>query len=129
MFWYLGLREESAEPIEKLPRKEIEIESDLFRLTKRPEQITEEEVTYYKEQELCLVCKNRVGGFNIFICENCRALYCENCARALIGIENACWVCNEPIDKSKPSKTFEKEEELDIEISEKTKTNINTKDN
>ncbi len=129
LFWYLGLREESAEPIEKRPRKEIKIESDLFRLTKRPEQITEEEVTYYKEQELCLVCKNKVGGFNIFICENCRALYCEKCARALIGLENACWVCGEPIDKSKPSKTFEKEEELDIEISEKTKTNIKTKDN
>ena len=42
------------------------------------------------------------------------------CAYALTNLENACWVCNNPFDDSKPSKPFEKaEEEIDIEISEK----------
>jgi len=39
-------------------------------------------------------------------------MYCEKCARALIDSENACWVCNLPMDKSKPSKPFKIEEEV-----------------
>ncbi|MFX1307766.1 MAG: hypothetical protein ACFFDG_13220, partial [Promethearchaeota archaeon] len=53
------------------------------------------------------------GGFNTYICTGCDALYCENCARALSNAENACWVCNEPIDKSKPSKPFKLTEEFE----------------
>ena len=84
----------------------MKIEESLFRLTKRPAQITEEEVTYYKEQKICMICKGKVSGFNIFLCPNCETIYHEECARALGDAENACWVCNKPIDKSKPSKPF-----------------------
>ena len=29
---------------------------------------------------------------------------CKKCAQALANIDNVCWVCDEPIDKSKPVK-------------------------
>jgi predicted amidophosphoribosyltransferase len=41
---------------------------------------------------------------------NCDTLYCEKCARALTDIENVCWVCNTPIDITKPIKPYKKEE-------------------
>lgn len=110
-FFYLGLREEPEMREKKEKKKELKIEESLFRLTKRPSQITEEEVTYYREQKVCLVCKTNVGGFNNYICTKCDALYCENCARALTDLENACWACNEPIDKTKPTKPFKLSEE------------------
>jgi hypothetical protein len=104
IFAYLGLREEPEKIKIKPAEKEIKIEDSLFRIRKRPAQITEEEVTYYKEQKICLVCKGEVGGFNNYICTGCDVLYCENCARALTKLDNVCWVCDEPIDKSKPIK-------------------------
>ena len=108
-FWYLGLREE---PEKRIPaKKEVKIKDSLFRITKRPDNITEEEVTYHKEQKICLVCKGSVGGFNTYICTKCDALYCENCARALSDLENACWACNEPLDKTKPTTPFKLSEE------------------
>ncbi|MFX0105992.1 MAG: PHD finger domain-containing protein [Candidatus Hodarchaeota archaeon] len=110
IFAYLGLREEPEKIKVKPAEKEIKIEDSIFRIRKRPAQITEEEVTYYKEQKICLICKGAVGGFNTYICTGCDALYHEDCARALSGMENACWACNEPIDKSKPSKSFKIEE-------------------
>ncbi len=122
IFAYLGLREEPEKIKIKPTEKEIKIEDSLFRIRKRPAQITEEEVTYYREQKICLVCKGGVGGFNTYICTGCDALYCENCARTLSIMENACWVCNEPIDKSKPSKPFKIEEvEASFKKPEKTK--------
>jgi len=106
-FFYLGLREEPEQKEKKEKKKELKIEDSLFRLSKRPAQITEEEVTYYKEQKICMICKGKVSGFNIFLCPNCETIYHEECARALSDAENACWVCNDPIDKSKPSKPFD----------------------
>ncbi|UCD01408.1 MAG: hypothetical protein JSV23_11120 [Promethearchaeota archaeon] len=41
---------------------------------------------------------------------DCDTLYHKGCARALSTMENAFWACNEPIDKSKPSKPFKVEE-------------------
>ena len=72
------------------------------------------------------MCKGKVGGFNIYICTKCDALYCGTCARALIQIENSCWACNEAIDKSKPVKQIESEEEViklieSVEIEKKSK--------
>ena len=105
-FFYFGLREEPIK-IEGISTiKEVKVEDSLFRITKRPARITEEEITYYREQKICLVCKGKAGGFNTYICTECDALYHEDCARALSNMENACWACNEPIDKSKPSKPF-----------------------
>ncbi|MFW9938707.1 MAG: hypothetical protein ACFFD5_13750 [Candidatus Thorarchaeota archaeon] len=120
LFAYLGLREEPEKIKIKPKEKEIKIEDSIFRIAKRPAQITEQEVTYYKEQKICLVCKSKVGGFNAYICTGCDALYCENCARALSTVENACWACNEPIDKSRPSKPF-KIEGTEAEVKDKIK--------
>ena len=72
--------------------------------TKPPSQ---KEITYYRERKICLVCKGKVTGFNTFICPTCEALYCENCARALTLLENACWVCKGPIDSTKQVYPFE----------------------
>ncbi len=95
--------------------KHIRFKESLFRITSRPSQITEEEVTISKEKKICLVCKNKVSRLN-YICPECDALYCVNCSNALGNAENACWVCNEPFDESKPSKSF-KDEMEDIKIS------------
>jgi len=118
-FWvlYLGLREESTEPKRKRPKKEIKVESSLFRLTTRPTQITEEEVTFHREKKICLVCKGKVGGFNTYICTSCNVLYCETCAKTLANLENMCWVCDSAIDPSKPVKPYEKEEGEEIKVS------------
>ncbi|MCK4384242.1 MAG: hypothetical protein KAW66_13165, partial [Candidatus Lokiarchaeota archaeon] len=53
--WYLGLREEDVKIRDK-PKKDVAIEEGLFRLTKRPDNITEEEVTFHREKKICLVC-------------------------------------------------------------------------
>ena len=123
ILWYYGLREE-PEKIKKIePKKEVKVEESLFRISKRPEHITEEEIMFHKEQEICLVCKGNVGGFS-FICIDCGTFYCQNCANSLINLENVCWVCNTPIDPSKPSKPYEKEdEEPKLKISEEIQKN------
>jgi hypothetical protein len=85
-------------------------------LLSRPPKITEEEVKFYREQTICLVCKGKLGRFDVYLCPDCGGLYCKNCALALAQIENVCWVCDEPIDESKPIKlTDEKEKETLIE--------------
>ena len=118
-FMYLGLREE-PEKIKKTPtKKEVKVEGDLFRISKRPDQITEEEVSISKEKKICLVCKGKAIGMT-YICTECEAFYCVKCAQAISNLENSCWACDAPIDESKPVKPFKKEEEIEeIEISEK----------
>jgi len=110
LFSYLGLRKE-PEKRKKKVKEEVKVKDSFFRITQRPDQITEEEVTYYREQKICLICKGNVGGFNTFICMNCEALYHQDCARTLSDLENACWVCNQPIDETKPTKPFKIVEE------------------
>jgi len=112
-FSYLGLRKE-PEKRKKKVKEEVKITDSFFRIIQRPDQITEEEVTYYREQKICLICKGKVAGFNIFLCPNCEALYHEDCARTLSDLENACWVCNQPIDETKPTKPFKIVEEKKI---------------
>lgn len=111
--WYIGLREVQVEPKEK-PKKEIKVEEGLFRLIQRPDNITEEEISISKEKKICLVCKGKATGMT-FICTECEAFYCVNCAQAISNLENMCWACNAPIDPSKPSKRKLSEEELKIE--------------
>ncbi|UCD00707.1 MAG: tetratricopeptide repeat protein [Promethearchaeota archaeon] len=65
-------------------------------------QTVEEKVTVHKEKKSCLVCKGEVERFNIYICPKCNSIYCNNCAQTLTTLENACWVCNAPIDSLKP---------------------------
>ena len=117
IFFYFGIREEPEKKERIKPKKEVKVKGDLFRISKRPDQITEEEVSISKEKKICLVCKGRVRHFNVYICD-CDTFYCAKCARALIVLENMCWACSGPIDKSKPIKPYKREEE-EIEISEK----------
>lgn len=118
-FWimYLGLREEPEKPQEPI-KKEVKVEGGLIRLTKRPDHITEEEVTFHKEKKICLVCKGNVGRY-MFMCPECDTLYCDNCAKTLSDLENICWVCETPFDASKPIKTVQEKEEIEIEKTEK----------
>jgi hypothetical protein len=112
---YLGLRAEPEDRKKKVKKKIIAKDS-LFRIIERPEQITDEEVSYYREQKICLMCKGKVGGFNTYICMNCEALYHQDCARTLSDLENACWVCNEPIDKTKATQPFQLVEEKEVGV-------------
>lgn len=104
-FFYFGLREEPEKIQEISPQ--VEIEDGLFRIRRRPAHITEDEVSISKEKKICLICKNQVSGYNIFICPSCDTFYCQNCAHSLEDQENVCWVCNKPINNSKPSKPYE----------------------
>ena len=54
-----------------------------------------------------MVCKGKVRKFGVFICD-CGAFYCDECAKAIIGLENACWACYGAIDDSKPVKLPDK---------------------
>jgi len=121
---YLGLREEQEKPQEAV-KKKIKVESDLFRISKRSDVITEEEVTFHKEKKICLVCKGKLSR-SLYLCPKCDALYCDNCAHALANLENTCWVCNTPIAPTKPSKPYEKEEKgiIQLDISEKEKKRL-----
>jgi hypothetical protein len=117
--WYVGLRETSAEKKPK-PKKEIKIEEGLFRLIQRPDNITEEEITISKEKKICLVCKGEAIGLT-FICTECEAFYCVNCSQAISNLENRCWVCNAPIDPSKPVKEMKVDEDLEIDAKKRNK--------
>ena len=77
----------------------------------KPDFIDDEELTLYKERKICLVCKGDATGFEVYVCTDCGVLYCLKCAKALSNLENICWACNTPIDKSKPIKPLEKAEE------------------
>ncbi|MBD3255916.1 MAG: hypothetical protein GF383_12540 [Candidatus Lokiarchaeota archaeon] len=121
ILWYIGLREASEQPDKKKKiKKEIKIEQGLFRITERPNYLSEEEVTYYKERKICLVCKGKVAGIN-YICPKCDTLYCMKCVELLTDRENACWVCNKPFDESKPSKPHDLIEE---KVEEKKKYKV-----
>ncbi len=70
------------------------------------ERVSEGEVTVYKGSQTCLVCKGGAEGYNVFICPNCKTIYCKTCAEAVTDLENQCWSCNSPIDASKPVKPY-----------------------
>jgi len=70
-------------------------------------QVKKEKITIHKEQRICLICRGEVSGYT-YTC-SCNSIYCENCARALTDLENACWVCNVPLDVTKPSKPYKEE--------------------
>ncbi|MFX1457416.1 MAG: hypothetical protein ACFFDB_18775 [Promethearchaeota archaeon] len=112
-FFYFGLREAPAEKeIKPRVKKELQVRESLFRLYER-QAFTEAEVTFHREKKICLVCKRDLERLN-YICPKCNALYCNNCSEELSNLENACWVCNEPFDESKPTKPF-KEIKIDEE--------------
>ena len=75
-------------------------------------QITEDDFTIHKERKICLVCRGDIKGY-MYACE-CNANYCESCAQALTKLENVCWACDAPMDKTKPVKHYEEEEISEI---------------
>jgi hypothetical protein len=93
----------------KLARLNEQIEEIVEKRAMLPIFITEEKVAISKETKICLVCRGEVLRFT-YICE-CGAIYCDKCARAVSNLENVCWVCDAPIDYSKPVKPKEEETE------------------
>ncbi|GAH31877.1 unnamed protein product, partial [marine sediment metagenome] len=118
--WYLGLKEEVVTEREeiKFKREKRVILRDMDArisfiesLSKsRPMEISPEEISLYHEQGICIVCKGKLGRFNVFTCPKCDVFYCKKCVEALTNLENACWVCNAPLDESKPTKPYKKVE-------------------
>ncbi len=94
---------------------------DILRAFTRPKKVTEEEIMVSKEKRICVVCKGKLER-NMYICPDCNTFYCNKCSDSLADLENACWVCDTPFDKSKPVTPFKKErekEKAEIEVSEK----------
>ena len=91
--------------------KPMEDQKGILQMLIKPQRITEEEITFHKEQKICLVCKTKVSRV-IFLCPSCAALYCIKCSEALSNLENHCWVCEAAIDETKAVKLPEKELEL-----------------
>ena len=116
------LKEEDAPMTDRMELARLD-EKIIKMIQKRPVltvQVSEEKITISKEKKICLVCRGEVLRFS-YICE-CGAIYCENCARAITNIENVCWVCDVPIDYSKPVKPFKEEEErVKVEVRPKKK--------
>jgi len=110
-----------------IPSEDKEFHPDILSMFVRPQRLTEEEVTVAKEKKICLICKNKVSRFDIYICPECDTLYCENCAKTLSDLENICWVCETPFDASKPIKTGQEKEEIEIKDSEMSQKKRNEK--
>jgi len=77
----------------KTPKSLMEDEKkelrDFIRAFSKPQKITEEEVQFYKQKKICLVCKSHISRIN-YVCPECDALYCIKCSNALSNLENAC---------------------------------------
>jgi hypothetical protein len=111
---YIGLYEKPVKA--KLPKKKIEVDAPEVTLIEtliqnRPVDISEEEISIYKEKKICLVCKNRVSKLT-YICPGCESFYCVKCSQALMEVENECWACGTLFDESKP---ILKPEEIKVE--------------
>ena len=125
LWMYLGVREEPEKKV--VAKKEVKIEGGLFRISRtRPEELTEEEISISKEKKICLVCKGKVSR-TVYVCPECDAFYCDNCSKALVNLENACWACNFPIDESKPVKPYKKDDKEGLKILEKKSDKIKGK--
>ena len=114
--FYFGIKEEPVESSKKEIKKS-EFEGPKISLvtslsSSRPEDLSEQDLLYFREQTLCTVCRTSMTGFSsIYICPECRTLYCEKCAKELIQIDNMCWGCSGPIDDSIPIKPIKQEDE------------------
>ncbi|MEE9377743.1 MAG: hypothetical protein V3V33_06870 [Candidatus Lokiarchaeia archaeon] len=125
---YLILRDIKSNIILEREKSKNLKHPDILEMFIKPTKFTEEEVSISKEKKICLVCKGKISGYNLYICSNCETFYCEKCARILENMENACWVCNTPFDDSKPSKPFKKEEEDEVEVEEKLQKELKSKE-
>ena len=104
------LKSKEIEILRETHRKRDKLQDFMKHITHmKPKKLTEEEITFYREEKICLVCKDKTSRF-IYICPTCEAIYCVKCSTALSSLENACWVCNTAFDESKPVKPFKIEE-------------------
>ncbi len=115
--FYFGIREEKVEiSTSKIEKSEFEGPKISLLTTlesySRPDDLSDQDIQYFREQTLCIICKAKMLGFNdVFICPQCKSIYCEKCAQELIKLENMCWVCSGPIDDSKPISPIKQEDE------------------
>jgi len=116
IIYFLVIKNIRSEIISDCREAEKGVKSQVLGIFTRPQKVTEEEVTFHREQKICLVCKGKLLR-SIYLCPECDALYCIKCSDALCTMENVCWSCYTPIDPAKPVKLKEKEEKNDIEIS------------
>lgn len=94
---------------QELIKRESEKRKRREELEKIKQSITEAEIEITRTKKLCLVCRGKLTRV-MYICPECETFYCRKCSEALADLENTCWVCNTPIDESKPVRMFEKEE-------------------
>ncbi|MFX0100801.1 MAG: hypothetical protein ACFFCS_14595 [Candidatus Hodarchaeota archaeon] len=101
-------------------RKKTIQESPPVQAVQAREQISPEELAELKNKNLCIVHKGPIEGFS-YICPGCGVLYCRRCLDALIQIENKCWSCGIPLDKTKimPEEELAEEQRL---VSDSTET-------
>ncbi|MFX1316967.1 MAG: hypothetical protein ACFE9T_13985 [Promethearchaeota archaeon] len=125
LFFVFGIKkEEPSQPEKRIYGDEVEEEIAKPSLTEvlsysKPTDISTEEIELYRKQTLCIVCKKKLKGLiAVFICPTCKSFYCDNCARIITQLENICWSCNDPIDRTKPIKSLKKEEDIEIDIPE-----------
>jgi len=119
--FYLGIILPIEETQEKLIQEKPDALVFLKLIAKRKKNpLTENEITFYKEQKICLVCKSKLLRLT-YICPDCEAIYCITCVKALSDLENACWVCKSPFDPSKPVRLIEFEDEDLIVETDETK--------
>jgi hypothetical protein len=124
--FYFGVKEESVDSSKteidksKFDGPKISLVSTL-EIYSRPDDLSDEDIQYFREQTLCMVCKTlQIGFCKIYICPECKSLYCEKCAKELIQIDNMCWGCMGPIDDSKPIKPSEElDKEIIVDVSQK----------
>ncbi len=98
-------------------QEQIDESQDILRIFTKRRKLTEEEVSVSKEKKICLVCKEKLSR-SIYLCPDCDALYCSRCAGALSSSENACWVCETPIDDSKPVNVIHEIDEESLVVNE-----------
>ncbi|MFX0074601.1 MAG: hypothetical protein ACFE96_04120, partial [Candidatus Hermodarchaeota archaeon] len=96
----------------ELARLDKQIELMLQNRSELVSGIVEEKVEVHTERKICMICRGDVSRY-IYVCD-CNTIYCESCVKALIDLENACWVCESSIDPSKPTKHFRRDK-VDVE--------------
>lgn len=110
------LRESAESPVNQGSQEKPQI----LTAFSKPKKVLEEEVTISKEKKICIVCKGKVGRNNVYLCPGCDTFYCKKCSVTLVTLENACWVCDTPIDETKPVIRPKQEEKDEITIEETT---------
>ncbi|MFX1410689.1 MAG: hypothetical protein ACFFA6_10070 [Promethearchaeota archaeon] len=125
LFFVLGIKkEESSQPEKYIYDDELEAEIPKSSLTEvlsysRPIDISTEEIELYRKHTICIVCKKKLKGLiEVFICPICKSFYCAKCAKIITQLENICWSCSNPIDRTKPIKPLKEEEDIEIDVPE-----------